>query len=284
MNKHLIAAAAAMLLSLPAHAADNIKDANVKATNIKIGFVTTLSGPAGVIGKHMKDAADLALSMLSGKIGGGPAEIVYADDQFKPDLGRQVTDELLKRDKVDFLTGYIWSNVLLASYQPAIQSGTILISANAGPHQIAGRQCAPNFFSVSWQNDQTSEAMGKFMQDQNMNGVYLIAPDYAAGHDMMTGFKRYFKNTVAAETYTKFGQSDYQVEIGRIRDANPKAVFAFLPGGMGIQFVKQYAQAGLREKIPLYSVYTQDETTLPAIGDAAEGNYEASFWSSDLPN
>jgi branched-chain amino acid transport system substrate-binding protein len=275
MNKHLIAAAA-LLLSLavnpPGHAADNIR----------IGFVTTLSGPAGIIGKHMKDAADLALAMNGGTIGGKPAEIVYADDQFKPDVGRQVTDELLKRDKVDFVTGYIWSNVLLAAYQPAIQSGKILISANAGPHQIAGKECAANFFSASWQNDQTPEAMGKFMQDQNMNDVYLIAPDYAAGHDMTTGFKRYFKNKIAAETYTKFGQSDYQVELSKIRDANPKAVFAFLPGGMGIQFVKQYAQAGLRETIPLYSVFTADETTLPAIGDAADGNYEVSFWASDL--
>jgi branched-chain amino acid transport system substrate-binding protein len=272
MKKHLVAAVAAMLLSLPAHAADNVK----------IGFVTTLSGPAGIIGKHMKDAADLALSMLGGRIGGRPAEIVYADDQFKPDVGRQVTDELLKRDKVDFLTGYIWSNVLLASYQPAIQSGKLLISANAGPHQIAGSQCAPNFFSASWQNDQTPEAMGKFMQDQNMNDVYLIAPDYAAGRDMITGFKRYFKNRIAAETYTKFGQSDYQVEISKIRDANPKVVFAFLPGGMGIQFVKQYAQAGLREAIPLYSAFTADETTLPAIGEAASGNFEVGFWAPDL--
>src|SRR4051794_28853371 len=279
MNKHLIAAAAAMLLSLSAHAADN-----VKATNIKIGFVTTLSGPAGIIGKHMKDAADLALSMLGSKIGGVPAEIVFADDQFKPDVGRQVTDELMKRDKVDFMTGYIWSNVLLAAYQPVIQSGTILISANAGPHEIAGEKCAPNFFSASWQNDQTPEAMGKFMDDQKMSDIYLIAPDYAAGRDMISGFKRFFKGKVTAEIYTKFGQSDYQVEISQIRDANPKAVFAFLPGGMGIQFVKQYAQAGMREKIPLYSAFTVDETTLPAIGDAADGNYEVGFWSPDLDN
>src|SRR3954454_15033930 len=124
--------------------------------------------------------------------------------------------------------------------------------------------------------------MGKFMQDQNMSDVYLIAPDYAAGHDMTTGFKRYFKNRIMAETYTKFGQSDYQVELSKIRDTNPKAVFAFLPGGMGIQFVKQYAQAGLRETIPLYSVFTVDETTLPAIGEGASGNYEAGFWASDL--
>jgi len=274
MKKHLAAAAAALLLALPADAADNVK----------IGFVTTLSGPAGIIGKHMKDASDLALAMLGGKIGGLPGQIVYGDDQQKPDVGRQVADEMLKRDKVDFMTGMLWSNVLLAVYQPVIQSGTILISANAGPHEIAGAQCAPNFFSASWQNDQTPEAMGKYMADQKMDDIYAIAPDYAAGRDMLSGFKRYFKGKVAAEIYTKFGQSDYQVEISQIRDANPKAVFVFLPGGMGIQFVKQYAQSGLREKIPLYSAFTVDETTLPAIGDAADGNYEVGFWSPDLDN
>lgn len=274
MKQGIAAAVAAILLAAPAFAADSVK----------IGFVTTLSGPAGIIGKHMKDSADLALAMLNGKIGGVPAQIVYGDDQFKPDVGRQVADEMLTRDKVDFLTGFIWSNVLLAVYQPVIQSGAILISANAGPHEIAGEKCAPNFFSASWQNDQTPEAMGKFMADQKMSDIYLIAPDYAAGRDMMAGFKRYFKGKVAAEVYTKFGQSDYQVEISQIRDAAPNAVFVFMPGGMGIQFVKQYAQSGLRDKIPLYSAFTVDETTLPAIGDAADGNYEVGFWSPDLDN
>ena len=274
MKKYLTAMAALLLFAAPAGAADNVK----------IGFITTLSGPAGIIGKHMKDASELSLSMLGGKLGGVPAQIIYGDDQQKPDIGRQVADEMLTRDKVDFLSGIIWSNVMLAIYQPAIQSGVMLISANAGPHEIAGEKCAPNFFSASWQNDQTPEAMGKFMDDQKMSDVYLIAPDYAAGRDMMSGFKRFFKGKVTAETYAKFGQSDYQVEISQIRDANPKAVFAFLPGGMGIQFVKQYAQAGMREKIPLYSAFTVDETTLPAIGDAADGNYEVGFWSPDLDN
>jgi len=274
MKKYLTAVAALLLFAAPAGAADNVK----------IGFITTLSGPAGIIGKHMKDASELSLSMLGGKLGGVPAQIIYGDDQQKPDIGRQVADEMLTRDKVDFLSGIIWSNVMLAIYQPAIQSGVMLISANAGPHEIAGEKCAPNFFSASWQNDQTPEAMGKFMDDQKMSDVYLIAPDYAAGRDMMSGFKRFFKGKVTAETYAKFGQSDYQVEISQIRDANPKAVFAFLPGGMGIQFVKQYAQAGMREKIPLYSAFTVDETTLPAIGDAADGNYEVGFWSPDLDN
>ena len=270
----LVILAALGLLAAPAHASDQVK----------IGLVTTLSGPAGVIGKHMKDAADLALEMLGGKIGGLPGTITYGDDQFKPDVGRQVAEELMKRDKVDFMTGFIWSNVLLASYQPIIKSGTILIGANAGPHELAGEMCAPNYFSASWQNDETPEAMGQFMSSQKMEDVYLIAPDYAAGKDMVAGFKRYFKGKVAAEVYTKPGQSDYQVELSQIRAANPKALFIFLPGGMGIQFVKQYAQSGLRGTIPLYSAFTADETTLPAIGDAAAGNYEVSFWSPDLDN
>ncbi len=271
----LTALAALCWLATPALAADN---------TIKIGLVTTLSGPAGVIGKHMKDAADLAMDMLGNKIGGKPAEIVYGDDQFKPDVGRQVAEQMVKRDKVDFMTGFIWSNVLLASYEPVIKSGIIFIGANAGPHELAGSMCAPNYFSASWQNDQTPESMGKYMNDQKMDDVYLIAPDYAAGKDMVNGFRRYFKGKVAAEVFTKPGQADYQVEISQIRSANPKALFIFLPGGMGIQFIKQYDQAGLRGKIPLYSAFTADETTLPAVGAAADGNYEASFWSPDLDN
>ncbi|HET6183830.1 MAG TPA: ABC transporter substrate-binding protein [Acetobacteraceae bacterium] len=251
---------------------------------VSVGLVTTLSGPAGVIGKHMKDAADLAMDMLGHKLGGMPARIIYVDDQFRPDVGRQVTEELLKRDHVNFVTGYIWSNVLLASAPVVLKSGTLLLGANAGPHELAGSDCAPNYFSLSWQNDQTPETMGKFMQDKGMNDVYLVAPNYAAGKDMINGFKRYFKGRIAAEEYTQPGQADYQVELSQIRAANPKAVFVFLPGGMGIQFVKQYAEAGLRDKIPLYSVFTVDEVTLPAIDGAAAGNYEASFWSIDLDN
>ncbi len=249
------------------------------ADKIKIGYITTLSGPGGVMGKHHKDGADLALEQLAGKIGGKDAEIIYGDDQQKPDVGRQVAEGMLKRDQVNFFSGVIFSNVMLAVYRPIISSKTIFVGASGGPHEIAGEMCSPYFFSASWQNDQAPEAMGKFLSDKDVTDVYLMAPNFAAGKDMLAGFKRFFKGNVVAEVYTNFTQLDFQSELSQIRAANPKAVFVFYPGGMGIQFVKQYAQAGLQGKIPLYSVYTQNETTLPAIGAAALGNYEAGFWS-----
>jgi len=254
------------------------------AETLKIGFITTLSGPQGVIGKHMKDSVELALDHLGRKVGGLETEVTYGDDQAKPDVGKQVADEMLKKHRVNFVAGVIWSNVLLAVAPTVTGSGTFMIDTNAGAHEFAGKQCHELFFATSWQNDQTPEAMGKYMQDQGITDVYVLAPNYAAGKDMVTGFKRFFKNKIVDEVYTKFGQQDYQAEISQIRAANPKAVFVFYPGGMGIQFVKQYVQAGLREQYPLYSVYTVDEVTLPALGDAALGSWETRYWSPDLKN
>jgi branched-chain amino acid transport system substrate-binding protein len=254
------------------------------AETLKIGFITTLSGPQGVIGKHMKDSVELALDHLGRKVGGLPTEVIYGDDQAKPDVGKQVADEMLKKHQVNFVAGVIWSNVLLAVAPTVTASGTFMIDTNAGAHEFAGKLCHELFFTTSWQNDETPEAMGKYMQEQNLSDVYVLAPNYAAGKDMVNGFKRYFKNKIVAEVYTKFGQQDYQAEISQVRAANPKAVFVFYPGGMGIQFGKQYAQAGLRESIPLYTVFTVDETTLPALQDAALGVYETRYWSADLKN
>jgi branched-chain amino acid transport system substrate-binding protein len=252
------------------------------AEPVKIGFITTLSGPAGVIGKHMKDSVELALDHLGKKVGGVETEVIFRDDERKPDVGKQVADELLKKQRVNFVSGIIWSNVMLAVAPTVTGAGTIMVGTNAGPHELAGKMCNELYFTTSWQNDETPEAMGKHMQDQKITDVYAMAPNYAAGKDMISGFKRYFKGKIVDEVYTKLGQQDYQAEITALRAANPKAVFVFYPGDMGIQFLKQYAQAGLRDQIPLYSVYTVDETTLPAVGDAALGNFEARYWSPDL--
>ena len=254
------------------------------AETVKIGFITSLSGPAGVIGKHMQDSVELALEHLGRKVGGLDVEMIYGDDQRKPDVGKQLADEMLKKHKVHFVSGIIWSNVMLAVAPVVTREKVFMIGTNAGPHELAGDQCSEYFFTTSWQNDQTPEAMGKYMTDQNLTDVYVLAPNYAAGKDMIQGFKRYFKGKVVNEVYTKLGQQDYSAEITQIRAANPKAVFVFYPGDMGIQFVKQFAQAGLRDQFPLYSVYTVDEVTLPAVKEAALGNFETRYWSPDLSN
>jgi branched-chain amino acid transport system substrate-binding protein len=249
---------------------------------LKIGFITTLSGPTGNIGPHMRDSVQIALDHLGGKVGGLDTEIIFGDDQQKPDVGVQVAEEMLKKHQVDFVAGVIWSNVMMAVMPVVTGAGKIMVGSNAGASPLAGSQCNELYFSTSWNNDQSPEALGKFMQDKGINDVYVLAPNYQAGKDMVAGLKRYYKGRIVDEQYTKLGQTDYQAEITQLRSKNPKAVFVFYPGGMGIQFVKQYVQAGLREQIPLYSVFTVDETSLPALREAAIGQYEARFWSPDL--
>jgi branched-chain amino acid transport system substrate-binding protein len=267
------ALAAALVFSAPSGA---------QQQKLKIGFITTLSGPQGVIGKHMKDSVELALDHLNRKVGGLETEVVYGDDQFKPDVGVQVAEQMLKRDQVDIMSGIIWSNVMMAVMPVVTGAGKIMVGTNAGASPLAGNQCNKLYFSTSWNNDQSPEAMGKFLQDSGVNDLYILAPNYQAGKDMVAGLKRYYKGRIADEVYTKMGQLDYQAEITQLRSKNPKAVFIFYPGGMGIQFIKQYVQAGMREQIPLYSVFTVDETTLPALKEAAIGQYEARFWSPDI--
>ncbi|HLS87991.1 MAG TPA: ABC transporter substrate-binding protein [Burkholderiales bacterium] len=275
MIKHVMAGAlaASVAFATPAMA---------QQQGIKIGFITTLSGPAGVIGKHMKDSVDLAIEHLGGKMAGVPVEVVYGDDQFKPDVGVQVANEMLQKHQVDIMAGIIWSHVMMAVVPVVTGAGKVMVGTNAGASPLAGAQCNEAYFSTSWNNDQSPEAMGKYLQEQGIKDLYILAPNYQAGKDMVAGLKRYYKGNIVEEIYTKPGQQDYQAEITQLRAKNPKAVFVFYPGGMGIQFVKQYVQAGLRNRIPLYSVFTVDETTLPALKTAAIGQYEARFWSPDM--
>jgi branched-chain amino acid transport system substrate-binding protein len=249
---------------------------------LKIGFITTLSGPQGIIGKHMRDSVELALDHLGRKVGGLDTEVVYGDDQFKPDVGVQVAEQMLKRDNVDIMSGIIWSNVMMAVVPVVNGAGKIMVGTNAGASPLAGAQCNELYFSTSWNNDQSPEAMGKHLQDSGIGELYVLAPNYQAGKDMVAGLKRFYKGRIVEEIYTKMGQLDYQAEITQLRAKNPKAVFIFYPGGMGIQFIRQYVQAGLRDQIPLYSVFTVDETTIPALKDAAVGQFEARFWSADI--
>jgi branched-chain amino acid transport system substrate-binding protein len=275
---------AAALLAASVAAFSLLPTPAIAQQKIKIGFITTMSGPQGVIGAYMKDSVELALDHLGRKVGGLDAEVVYGDDQTKPDVGVQVAEEMLKKHNVDIVAGIIWSNVMLA-VQPVVNgAGKIMVGTNAGASPLAGKQCNELYFSTSWNNDQTPEAMGKFLQDSGVDDIYVLAPNYQAGKDMVAGLKRYYKGRIVEEVYTKLGQQDYQAEITQLRSKNPKAVFAFYPGGMGIQFLRQYDQAGLRDKLPLYTVYTVDEISIPAVKDAAVGIYETRYWSPDLKN
>ncbi|HEX9325110.1 MAG TPA: ABC transporter substrate-binding protein [Reyranella sp.] len=255
-------------------------------TPIKIGFISTFSGPQAAIGEDMRRSVELAKEHLGGKMGGKPFEIIYEDDQFKPDVGKQKSEKLVQQDKVNFVAGYIWSNVLLASLKTVTDEGdTILISSNAGPSQIAGELCNKNFFSTSWNNDQTPMAMGQYLQEKGVKSLYLMAGNYAAGKDMLAGVKRTFKGEIKGEDLTKWpDQLDFSAELAKIRAAKPDGIFIFYPGAHGVQFLQQYVQAGLKGTIPLYQVFSIDAITLPQQKELALGTLGAQEWVNDLPN
>lgn len=276
LRKALLCAAAAMSFAMPASAADKIK----------IGFISTFSGPQGVLGRELLDGFNLGLKHLGGKLGGAEVAVIQGDDQAKPDVGVQLAEKMVERDKVDIVTGINFSNVLLAAAKPILESKTILMSINAGPSQFAGKDCNPYYFNVSFQNDNVPEAMGQFLTAKGVKTVYLLAPNYPAGRDMLAGFKRFYKGgEVVGEVYTQFNQPDYAAELAQIRQVKPEAVFYFYPGGMGINFLKQYAQSGLKNDIPLYGPsFSLDQTILPAVGDAALGTFSTAFWSETTDN
>jgi len=254
------------------------------AQSVKVGVMLTLSGPAAVLGQHARDGFNLGLKHLGGKLGGLNAELVVVDDELKPDVGVQKVQALLERDKVDVVVGVIFSNVMMAIAKPVFDAQVPLVSPNAGPSPLAGKACSPWFFNTAWQNDQNHEAMGKHAQDAGYKKVVLIAPNYQAGKDSMAGFKRHFKGEIVDEIFNQVNQLDFSAEIARIASLKPDAVFAFEPGGMGVNFVKQYAQAGLAGKIPFLSAFTVDETTLPATQDAAVGMIAGAHWAPNLDN
>jgi branched-chain amino acid transport system substrate-binding protein len=277
VRKLLLATAALIVLAaMPAPA---------QQKSVKIGFVSTFSGPTAVIGNDMRNSFELALDHLGRKIGGLPVEVIYENDEQRPDVGRQKTEKLIQSDRVNFVAGYIWSNVLLASLKPVVDSQTFLISANAGPSQIAGELCSPFYFSTSWQNDQTPQAMGEYMNQKGVKSVYLIGPNYAAGKDMLTGVRSTYKGKVIGEDLTQWpGQLDFSTELSKVRAAKPDAVFVFYPGAAGVQFLNQYAQSGLRGQIPLYTAFTIDSLSLPLQKDLAIGVPGTQQWVNDLPN
>ena len=262
-----------------------------QADSVKIGFITTLTTPAGVIGADMKNSVELALEHIGNKMGNLDVILIMEDDGFKPDIGKQKTDKLVKQDDVDFVAGYIWSHVLLASAKSVFDADKFLISANAGPSQMAGKRCNKNFFSTSWQNDQTPMALGEYLNQIGVKSLYIMAPNYAAGKDMAAGVERVFKGEIKGKDLTKWGadaQLDFSAELAKAKASGAEALFVFYPGKAGGAFLKQYQQAGLQDNLPLYTVFTVDSIALPKLQKAGLagvlGSKMTQEWSPDMDN
>ena len=275
-SRSLCVALAGALLAGPAQAAEPVK----------IGMITTLSGGGSALGIDIRDGFQLAIDQEGGKLGGHAVELIVEDDGRKPEKAVELAERLLSRDKAQILTGIVWSNLAIAVVPKVTRAGAFYISPNAGPSLLAGKGCHANYFNVAWQNDNLHEAMGQYVANLGYKKPYILAPNYPAGKDALNGFKRFYKGgAIAGEVYTKLGQKDYAAELAALRDAKPDSVFFFLPGGMGISFLKQYSQAGLAGKIPLFGpAFSFDQTILAAVGEAALGVINSSQWNKDLDN
>jgi branched-chain amino acid transport system substrate-binding protein len=249
---------------------------------LKVGLIATLSGPPAILGQQLRNGFNLAVKDLGGKLGGREVDVIVADDELKPDVAVTKVKALVERDKVEFVVGPIFSNILQAIMKPATEGGAILISPNAGTSNFAGKECNPSFFVTSYQNDQVFAVSGKHAQDSGIKKAFLIAPNYQAGRDALAGFKSAFKGEIADEVYVPLNQLDYAAELSKIAAAKPDAIYVFLPGGMGVNFVKQFRQAGLADTITFLSAFTVDESTLPAQQDAALGFFGGANWAPDL--
>jgi branched-chain amino acid transport system substrate-binding protein len=275
MKTKLLALAAAATLTFGAQAADQLK----------IGFLSTLSGPAGGIGIEIRDGFNLALKMAGGRLGGLPTEVVFADDTLNPEVGKQLAERLLKRDRVNLMTGVVFSNVMLAVWPTILEAKTFYVAPNSTPTRISGAGCNPYFVSASWPNEGYHEAAGQFAKSKGYRNAYLIAPNYPAGKDATSGFKRGFGGAITAEVYTKLNQLDYSAELAQIRAAKPAALYAFLPGGMGINFVKQFVAAGLSSEVPLVVPgFVSDQDIVRAVGAPMLGLFDTAHWAYDLDN
>lgn len=252
--------------------------------DVKIGFLATLSGNGGALGQDMVDGFSLAVDEHGGKLGGQTVRLIKEDDQLKPDVGVQIVQKFIEKEKVDLVAGVTFSNVMMAIAKPLADADMTFVGSNAGPAPLAGKQCSKGFFFASWQNDNQAEVMGRFAMDKGYKKVYILAPNYQSGRDQVAGFKRIYKAAIAGEVYTQLNQPDYSAELAQLQAAAPDAAYVFFPGGMGVNFIKQFKQAGLLGKIPLLTVSTVDGSTLPALKEMALGIYAGSFWGPDFSN
>ncbi|WP_127597372.1 ABC transporter substrate-binding protein [Nitratireductor alexandrii] len=252
---------------------------------VKVGMITTLSGPAGYLGQDIRDGFQLAIDAEGGKLGGVPVALMVEDDGLKPGNGRQIADRFLNNEGVKLFTGIVFSNVAGATVPDIVDGGAIYVSPNAAPSNMAGRECHENYFVVSWQNDSLHESAGQNATNLGYKSAFVLAPNYQAGKDAIAGFKRFFKGEIVGEVYTRLDQTDFAAEMAQIRDAKPEVVFQFHPGGLGITFMRQYQQAGLLDVVPMVVAEpSMDGVILNAVGEAAIGINVSSHWNSDFDN
>lgn len=257
----------------------------IGAERVKVGFLSTLSGPGGALGIDIRDGFNLAVKHAGGKLGGLPVEVIVVDDQQKPDVGKQAAERMLTQEKVDFMTGMVFSNVLLPTVPAVLEAKVFYISPNTGPEDYAGSKCNPYFFVASWENEDIPGAMGKYATEKGYKNVYLIGANYPGGKESIAGFKRHFKGTVADEIYTPMGQLDYAAELATMQARKPDALFIFLPGGMGINFIKQFVATGANKSVALLLPgFSADEDTIKPVGGALLGALNSSHWAHDLDN
>jgi branched-chain amino acid transport system substrate-binding protein len=277
-RRGLLRGVAAGTLALPW-----VQPARAQGAGVKIGLVAVQTGPQAALGTQLRDGFLQGLKHLDGKLGGLPATVVEIDDELRPEVAVSKVRTALERDKVDFIVGVVFSNILGAIARPVTESGTILISTNAGPSTFAGRGCNPNLFVTSYNNDQVHSVMGQAAQDAGYRRVFVLVPNYQAGKDAAAGFKSRFKGEVVDEVYVPLNQLDFSAELAKIAAAKPDAIFTFMPGGLGVNLVRQYRQAGLAS-ITFLSTFTVDEATLPAQQDAALGFFTACPWAPNMDN
>ena len=283
-RRGLLASGAALGLA-PLATSSLSRPALAQAAPLKIGMITTLSGAGSYLGADIRDAFQLAMDMEGGKLGGVPVQLLVEDDGLRPGQGKQVAERFMKNERIKLLTGIVFSNVLGAVAPDVLDAGGIYVSPNASPSNLAGKECSKNFWSIAWQNDSLHESAGQLATNLGQKRMFILAPNYQAGRDALTGFKRLYKGTIAGEVYTRLDQTDYAAEMAQIRAAAPDGVYQFHPGGLGIAFLRQYIQAGLMANLPMtLAAPSMDATTLAAVGDAAVGVNLTSHWNSDFPN
>lgn len=257
--------------------------ARAQGQPVKVGLVAVLTGPQAALGTQLRDGFQQALRHLDNRLGGRPVEVVLIDDELRPEVAVTKVRAAIERDRVDFVVGVVFSNILAAVIRPVTEANTFLISTNAGPSTFAGRGCNPFFFTTSYNNDQVHSVMGQAAQDSNYRRVFVMTPNYQAGRDAVAGFKSRFRGEVVDEVFVPLNQLDFSAELAKIAAARPDAIFTFMPGGLGVNLVRQYRQAGLAN-IPFLSTFTVDEATLPAQGEAALGFYSAASWAPNMQN